>query len=152
MGCHSFEHHLVHSMTPADFRDDLRRALDAIERASGVRCTLYRAPSFSITRQSLWALDVMADEGIRLDSSIFPVRHDRYGIPDAPRIPYRPLAHDPAFVEVLPDFGPSLLDERPLRRRGLLQALPARAQLGDHPATQSAGAPASQPLHPSLGT
>ena len=60
-----------------------------IEQAAGVAVTGYRAPSFSITRQSLWAMDVLAGEGFTYDSSIFPVRHDFYGIPDAPRSPFR---------------------------------------------------------------
>lgn len=99
LACHSYEHRLVYSMTPAEFRSDLRRAIDAIEQAGGERCTLYRAPSYSVTQDSLWALEVLAEEGIRTDSSVYPVVHDRYGIPDAPRGPFRPLPGTPEFVE-----------------------------------------------------
>ena len=83
VGSHGHEHRLVCSQTPDQFRDDLRRSRDAIQDACGVQVTAYRAPSFSITKQSLWALDILAEEGFLVDSSIFPTHHDRYGIPDA---------------------------------------------------------------------
>jgi polysaccharide deacetylase family protein (PEP-CTERM system associated) len=85
LGSHSYWHRLVYRMTPGEFRDDLRQSLAALEDAAGERVKLYRAPSFSITRQSLWALDILAEEGIRCDSSVFPIHHDRYGIPNAKR-------------------------------------------------------------------
>lgn len=99
LGCHSLEHRLVYAMTPETFRTDLRASLDAIEQAAGARVTLFRAPSFSITKASTWALPILAEEGITIDSSIYPVVHDRYGIPGAPRGPFRPLADHPDFVE-----------------------------------------------------
>ena len=102
IGCHSDEHRLVYSQSPEAFRADTRRALDAIQEAAGRPCTLYRAPTFSIIRKSLWALPILAEEGIRLDSSVYPVVHDRYGIPGAPRFPYRPLPDVPDFVEFPP--------------------------------------------------
>ncbi len=83
IGSHSYEHRLIYNQTPDQFRDDLQRSRNAIRKACGVQTTAYRAPSFSITRQSLWALDILAEEGFLVDSSIFPTHHDRYGIPDA---------------------------------------------------------------------
>ena len=80
---HGFGHDLVYDLTPAQFRDDVRRTRALLEDASGTEVFGYRAPSFSITDRSLWALDVLIEEGYRYDASIFPVRHDRYGIPDA---------------------------------------------------------------------
>ncbi|MGH9158489.1 MAG: XrtA system polysaccharide deacetylase [Vicinamibacteraceae bacterium] len=85
LASHSYWHRLVYEMTPVEFRDDLRRARQAIEDAAGVAVSGFRAPSFSITQQSLWALDTLVEEGYAYDTSIFPIRHDRYGIPDAPR-------------------------------------------------------------------
>jgi polysaccharide deacetylase family protein (PEP-CTERM system associated) len=82
LASHSFHHQLVYSLTPEEFREDLRRARTAIENAAGVRVLGYRAPSYSVTRESLWALDVLIEEGYTYDSSIYPIRHDRYGIPD----------------------------------------------------------------------
>jgi polysaccharide deacetylase family protein (PEP-CTERM system associated) len=83
LACHSFCHHLIYDQTPSMFREDVRRAKSAIEDASGASVSAYRAPSFSITRRSMWALEVLVEEGFRLDSSVFPVAHDRYGIPKA---------------------------------------------------------------------
>ena len=86
---HGYAHRLVYELTPAQFRQDLRRAKAVLEVASGSPVLGYRAPSFSITRRSMWALDVLVEEGYVYDASIFPVRHDRYGIPDAPRHVHR---------------------------------------------------------------
>jgi len=89
IGCHSFWHRLVYRQTPAEFREDLRRARDVLEDLVGEPVIAYRAPSFSITRDSLWALDVLIDEGFLYDSSIYPTHHDRYGLPGAPPRPHR---------------------------------------------------------------
>jgi polysaccharide deacetylase family protein (PEP-CTERM system associated) len=89
LACHGHWHRLVYRQTPQQFRADLRRARTAVEDAGGCRVRAYRAPSFSITRDSLWALDVLVEEGFTLDSSIYPTRHDRYGIPGAPPGPHR---------------------------------------------------------------
>lgn len=82
---HGFDHRLVYEMTPAQFRADVRRSRVVLESATGQRVSGYRAPSFSITDRTMWALDVLIEEGFLYDSSIFPIRHDRYGIPHAPR-------------------------------------------------------------------
>jgi polysaccharide deacetylase family protein (PEP-CTERM system associated) len=89
LGCHSYSHHLVYSLTPAQFRDDTRRALAAIEDAAGSAVHSYRAPTFSITSRSLWALEILIELGVTADSSIFPTRNHLYGIPNAPRLPFR---------------------------------------------------------------
>lgn len=83
LASHSYWHRLVYELTPDSFREDLRRSKRAIEDAAGVAVTSYRAPSFSITQKSIWSLDVLAEEGFTCDSSIFPIVHDRYGIPGA---------------------------------------------------------------------
>lgn len=77
---HGWEHRLVYCMKPAEFREDLRRSVSVIEDAAGVRVRGHRAASFSITEQCLWALDILASEGIAYDSSMFPIRHGRYGV------------------------------------------------------------------------
>lgn len=86
---HGYAHRLVYDQTPAAFREDVRRAKGLLEDASGQQILGYRAPSYSITPRSLWALDVLVEEGYRYDSSIFPIRHDRYGIAVSERQPYR---------------------------------------------------------------
>lgn len=83
LASHSYWHRLVYELTPDSFREDLRWSKQAIEDASGVSVTAYRAPSFSITTKSIWALEVLVEEGFTTDSSIFPIVHDRYGIPGA---------------------------------------------------------------------
>jgi len=85
---HGFNHELVYSLTPEQFRQDVRRARLTIEDAGGVAVRGYRAPSFTIVKRSLWALDVLIEEGHAYDASIFPIHHDRYGMPDAPRFPH----------------------------------------------------------------
>ncbi len=81
MGCHSYLHRLVYNLTPLEFKQDTERAVKAIEDAAGVAPHVYRAPNFSITNRSLWALDVLVGCGFTHDSSIYPIHHDRYGIP-----------------------------------------------------------------------
>ena len=84
---HGYWHRLIYELSPQDFRHELRRSREVLEDATGARITAHRAPSFSITNRSLWALEVLVEEGFSLDSSIFPIRHDRYGIPRAePRL------------------------------------------------------------------
>jgi polysaccharide deacetylase family protein (PEP-CTERM system associated) len=88
IGCHGYAHQRLSHLTPKQFRSDLR---DTVSRLSDqvqhpIRC--YRAPSFSIVQKTFWAFDILADEGIDIDSSVFPVRHDVYGVPDGERFPY----------------------------------------------------------------
>lgn len=90
LGTHGQDHRRVTTLTPAEFREDVRRSKGTIEDIAGVEVIGYRAPNYSIVRETLWAVDVLVEEGFRYDSSIFPIRHDRYGIPDFPRFP-RPL-------------------------------------------------------------
>ncbi len=87
--CHSYWHRLIFKLTPQEFREDTRKAKDVIEQAAGEAVYGYRAPSFSITKKSSWAPDILAELGFRYDSSVFPVKHDVYGVPDAPREPFR---------------------------------------------------------------
>ena len=81
---HGYWHQLVYQLTPEEFAKDIRDSCEAITNACGVRPVAYRAPSFSITSQSLWAIDVLSECGITQDSSVFPIKgHHRYGIPNA---------------------------------------------------------------------
>jgi polysaccharide deacetylase family protein (PEP-CTERM system associated) len=95
---HGFEHRLVYDMTPAAFRADIRRSKDLLESAAGAPVLGYRAPSYSVTSRSLWALDILMEEGFVYDASIFPIHHDRYGIPVSPRHAYV-LNRSAALVE-----------------------------------------------------
>ena len=85
IACHSYHHQLIHTQTRQEFRADLRRAKFLLEDLTGEDVVGYRAPTYSITKQTLWALDILIEEGFQYDSSIFPIFHDRYGIPNAER-------------------------------------------------------------------
>jgi polysaccharide deacetylase family protein (PEP-CTERM system associated) len=88
LGCHSYWHRPIYSLSPEEFEADTRRAKAAIEAAAGDTISCYRAPTFSITKKSLWALDVLSACGFKSDSSIFPIYHDLYGIAGSPVRPY----------------------------------------------------------------
>ncbi|QDS88357.1 Peptidoglycan deacetylase [Rosistilla ulvae] len=83
LASHGYWHQLVYNLTPQQFRDDIRDSRSAISDATGKRVDAYRAPSFSITSKSMWAFEILVEEGFTVDSSVFPIRHDRYGVPDA---------------------------------------------------------------------
>ena len=89
IGTHGYSHTLIYQQTPEVFREEMGRAVHTLEDLTGKEVLGHRAPFFSITRDSLWALEVLGDLGIRYDSSIFPVLNYRYGIADAPRWPYQ---------------------------------------------------------------
>lgn len=86
---HGYRHLEVHKQTPDMFRVDLKKSMEILKGITGKPVLGYRAPDFSIINKTLWAVDILIQEGIKYDCSIFPVRHPRYGIPAAPRVPYR---------------------------------------------------------------
>ena len=90
LASHGYGHARVDSQDPASFGADIRRAKQVLEDIGGVEVVGYRAPTFSIGPRNPWAFDVLANEGHRYSSSVYPVRHDLYGAPDSPRFPYRP--------------------------------------------------------------
>ena len=89
IGCHSYWHRRVYDLSPEEFRDDTALVKSILENIIGAPVLGYRAPSYSITQKSLWALDILKELGFTYDSSIFPVYHDMYGIPSSPRFAYR---------------------------------------------------------------
>jgi polysaccharide deacetylase family protein (PEP-CTERM system associated) len=88
IACHGYAHRLIYEQSPEEFREDIRKAKAILEDITGGPVIGYRAPSYSITGDSLWAFEVLMEEGFQYDSSIFPIRHDFYGMPDAPRFPF----------------------------------------------------------------
>ncbi len=88
VACHGYSHELVYRQSPEVFSKETLRSKALLEDITQLPVRGYRAASYSITEQSRWALDVLADAGFVYDSSIFPVRHDRYGIPGSPEYPY----------------------------------------------------------------
>jgi len=87
---HGYNHRRVDRQQRFEFEEDIRRATAILEDVSGQAIVGYRAPTFSITRNNFWAFDVLENAGYRYSSSIFPIRHDNYGIHDAPRFPFHP--------------------------------------------------------------
>ncbi len=85
---HGYSHKLIYSQSRDEFAEETRRSKAILEDLAQVRVTSYRAASYSIRRESLWALDVLHEEGFTTDSSIFPIRHDRYGLIGGPLQPY----------------------------------------------------------------
>jgi polysaccharide deacetylase family protein (PEP-CTERM system associated) len=101
LASHGFGHQRAVALSRREFHQDVVRAKHLLEDLGGVAVAGYRAPSFSIGQGNLWALDILAEAGHRYSSSIYPIAHDHYGMPDAPRFPYRP-DHCPALLEVPP--------------------------------------------------
>ena len=88
LASHGYRHQLIYNQTPAEMKSETERAVQLVEDLSGSKVLGYRAASFSVVGSSLWALDILQELGLRYDSSIFPIRHPRYGLPLAPRAPY----------------------------------------------------------------
>lgn len=99
LASHGYGHQRASHLSEAEFRHDVTRAKGLLEDIGGVQVRGYRAPSFSISHRNMWALDVLADTGHQYSSSIYPIAHDHYGMPDAPRFPYRP-ERCPSLLEV----------------------------------------------------
>jgi len=125
VGCHSYAHRLVYEMTPEEFRADLARACRAIQDACGISPRAYRAPSYSITSRALWALEILVEFGFTHDSSIYPINHDRYGIPGFTRrahfvsTPAGPILETPIATVRLSDSSVA-----PIGGGGYLRLLP----------------------------
>lgn len=90
LASHGHAHFRVYEQTPEEFRADVRQTKKLLEDTGGVAVTGYRAASFSIGHNTPWAFEVLAEEGHTYSSSVYPIRHDHYGVPDAPRFVYRP--------------------------------------------------------------
>lgn len=123
---HGFHHQLVYDLTPQEFREDIRRTKTLLEELTGTAVDGYRAPSYSITRRSIWALDVLVTEGYRYDASIFPVHHDRYGVPGALRHPHTISCASGRIIEVPPATAQLGQVNLPIAGGGYFRLLPYR--------------------------
>jgi peptidoglycan/xylan/chitin deacetylase (PgdA/CDA1 family) len=88
VACHGYSHKVIFNQTQEEFRDDVRRAKELLENIINEKVIGYRAPTYSITKRTMWALEVLYELGFKYDSSIFPIKHDVYGMPESPRFPY----------------------------------------------------------------
>jgi polysaccharide deacetylase family protein (PEP-CTERM system associated) len=125
IACHGWTHELVYRQTRADFESETRSAKALLEDTIGSPVYGYRAASWSITRKSLWALDAISNLGFRYDSSVFPMRHDRYGIPDAPQYPSHFATPEGRRIVEFPPSTVSMLGVRvPVAGGGYFRLLP----------------------------
>jgi polysaccharide deacetylase family protein (PEP-CTERM system associated) len=140
LASHGYGHLRIHEQNESEFSQDIRRAKSLLEDIAGTEVKGYRAPSFSIGRSTLWAFKAIAEAGYRYSSSVYPVRHDLYGMPDAPRFPYRPrenlleipVTTTPVLGRNLPAGGggyfrllPYAVSRALIRRVNALEARPA---------------------------
>jgi len=124
---HGMGHHMIGRRSPEEFRDDLIESKQLLEEISGRAVIGYRAPTFSITPDTTWALDVLSRAGFLYDSSVFPVRHDRYGIPYAPRFVHRAVGPDGGTLLEIPPLTWRLLGSNlPAAGGGYLRLFPVR--------------------------
>jgi polysaccharide deacetylase family protein (PEP-CTERM system associated) len=150
IGCHSHLHQLVYELTPAQFREDTRSAVSAIEDSCGLTPRIYRAPSYSITRESFWALETLIECGFTHDSSVYPISHDRYGIvgferhAHVLRTPSGPIQEIPIATVLLANGHVA-----PIGGGGYLRLLPYRyASAGIRRLNRVEGRPACIYFHP----
>lgn len=121
---HGYGHELVYTLTPEAFSEDLARSQEILQKITGEPVLGYRAPYFSLTRKSRWALDVLARHGLRYDSSIFPIRRGLYGDPSSDRFPH-PIRNGQRTLWELPISTFSLLGQNfPLGGGGYFRLFP----------------------------
>ena len=150
IGCHSHLHRLVYDLSPEEFREDTERACCAIQDASGLTPRVYRAPNFSITARSMWALEILVENGFTHDSSIYPIVHDRYGIPGFGR--HAQILNTPSGpIHEVPVATVMFSDQRvaPVGGGGYLRLLPYRyTAAGIRRINEEEGEPACIYFHP----
>jgi len=123
LASHGYGHQRASDLTPEQFRDDIVRAKSILEHLGGVAVRGYRAPSFSINRNNWWAVEELENAGYVYSSSIYPVKHDHYGMPDAPRFPNRPNGES-GILELPPTTFPLLGRNLPAAGGGWFRLLP----------------------------
>ncbi len=149
VACHGFAHRLVYQLGPEGFRSDVRRGRQVLEDCLGARVVGFRAASYSIVASTLWALDALIEMGFAYDSSIFPIRHDIYGIPDFSRVPVRIRRSAGDIIEVPPSTIRLWGRNWPVAGGGYFRLLPYRiTQLSIKRLNRHDGIPAMVYLHP----
>lgn len=127
LGCHGDAHDRLHRLDPRRLAADLAAARAAIEDQAQTPLRGYRAPTFSLTRRTAWAVDALLDAGFTYDSSLQPVRHPQYGEPAAPRRPHRLVSPTGAAIDELPPLCLQLASHRlPVAGGGYFRLFPLR--------------------------
>jgi polysaccharide deacetylase family protein (PEP-CTERM system associated) len=150
IACHGYSHQLIYHQAHREFREETRRAKALLEDLIGQPVLGYRAASFSVTRSSLWALDVLIDVGFRYDSSVFPIYHDLYGLPGAAPEPNHLEAPSGRTLVEFPMSTASFLGMRlPVSGGGYFRILPYWVtRAGLRQINEAGGRPFSFYLHP----
>ncbi len=124
---HGYNHRLIYDQTPDEFREDIRKTKKILEDITAVPVNGYRATSFSVIKETFWALDILIEEGFKYDSSIFPIRHDRYGIHDFYRFPKKVGLDGKGEILEIPLSTIQLFGKNtPIAGGGYLRLLPVR--------------------------
>ena len=145
IGTHGMHHEFVSAQTATEFRDDLRKSIDLLEDITSDKVRSYRAPYFSISQSSSWALDIIQREDLEFDSSIFPVRNPRYGVPNARRTPHQII---PGLYEWPISTIPSAIGNLPFAGGIYFRFLPWRFVYANLQRLQRNGEPVLLYLHP----
>ena len=113
---HGYRHQVIYDQTPKQFQEDIKTSKQILEDLTGEEVIGYRAPTYSITKKNMWALNILAEEGYKYDSSIFPIRHDYYGMPSAPRFPFiwNLNGNKPKINQLNNPTNPNMLFEFPI--------------------------------------
>jgi len=149
VACHGYSHELIYRQSRQEFRDEAARAKGLLEDSIGQPVRGYRAASFSIVRETLWALDELLDLGFSYDSSIFAIRHDRYGIPDASPAPGRVTAPSGRSILEFPMAPANFFGLKiPVTGGGYFRIFPYRLTLAGLRRINAAGRPFAFYLHP----
>ena len=149
VACHGYSHELIYRQSREEFREETARAKGLLEDAIGQAVPGYRAASFSVVRQTLWALDELIDLGFRYDSSIFAIRHDRYGIPDASPMPGRVTAPSGRSILEFPMAPANFFGLKiPVTGGGYFRIFPYQLTLAGLRRINAAGRPFAFYLHP----
>jgi len=145
---HGYGHRHLSRLTPDAFRDDVARSLGILQDCTGRPVLGYRAPTFSIMRSTAWAVDVLIRLGLRYDSSIYPIHHDRYGVPDAPVAPFWLTTRQGRILEIPPLAATCGRLHIPVGGGGYLRLLPVRLIDAAIARANRAGRPAMIYVHP----
>lgn len=125
IACHGFSHQLIYEQSPEAFKQETLRSKALLEDQSQTDVTGYRAASYSVTPKSLWALDIISEAGFEYDSSIYPIRHDNYGLQGGPHVPYKiELASGTHLVEFPITTAPLASLNIPVGGGGYFRLLP----------------------------
>lgn len=124
IACHGYNHRLIYDLSPEEFREDTRKAKAVLEDLAGSAVVGYRATSYSIIKETQWALDILIEQGFLYDSSIFPIQHDRYGFPEAERFPHRLIRAEGGIIEYPPSTYALWGKNIPMAGGGYLRLFP----------------------------